>query len=85
MLVLISNIEKEIWDKIYVIEEETSKDNNHRVIVLLHDYEMLIMLLHESICDIFTHFNNIVTLHALVCILSNFEYVRKILHYLPKS
>lgn len=58
---------------------------NSKLNVLLHEYEMFIMLPQESISDMFTHFTKIVTsLHSLGCIVTNSKKTNKILHYFLK-
>lgn len=46
MLISTCNIDKETCDKFFVIYEGTREVWIYRIIVLVHDYEMIIMLPH---------------------------------------
>ncbi|KAI0510890.1 hypothetical protein KFK09_011500 [Dendrobium nobile] len=77
---------KEIWDKLCITYKGTNEVKQSRLNILLHDYELFRMKLHESISDMYTRFTQIVTsLHALGKELSNYEKVNKILRCLPSS
>lgn len=77
---------KEIWDKLEITHEGTSRVKESKISMLVHDYELFKMKPHESIKDMFTRFTDIINgLKALGKTYANTEQVRKILRCLPKS
>lgn len=86
MLVLTCKIGKKIQDELCVTYDETNEAKNFRLNILLLDYEVFIILPHESISNIFTYFTKIITfLHTLECIIFNSKKFKKMLRYLPES
>lgn len=51
---------KEMWDKLEVTYEGTSKEKETRINLLIHDYEFFQMKERESIEEIFARFNKII-------------------------
>ena len=77
---------KEMWDKLKVTHEGTSQVKETKINLLVHEYELFSMKENESIKDMYTRFNDIVsTLEALGKIYTTGEKVRKIIRSLPMS
>ncbi|XP_070035315.1 uncharacterized protein [Nicotiana tomentosiformis] len=76
---------KEMWDKLEVTYEGTSKVNETRINMLVHDYE-LFQMKGESIEEMFARFSKIIrNLKAFGKPYSSGDQVRKILRSLPTS
>lgn len=75
----------QIWDMMYVMYEGSNEVKHSRANILMHDYELFIMLpMNPS--NVYTYFTEIVTLsHALGHEISNFCKLTKIEHYLTES
>ena len=52
---------KEIWDKLEITHEGTNQVKETKVNILVHDYELFTMKEDESIKDMCSRFNNIVS------------------------
>nr|XP_016442464.1 PREDICTED: uncharacterized protein LOC107767874 [Nicotiana tabacum] len=77
---------KEMWDKLEVTYEGTSKVNETRINLLVHDYELFQMKEGESIEEIFARFSKIIgDLKAFGKSYSSADQVRKILRSLPTT
>ena len=77
---------KEMWDKLKVTHEGTSQVKETKINLLVHEYELFSMKENESIKDMYTRFNDIVsTLEDLGKIYTTGEKVRKILRSLPMT
>ncbi|GKV43038.1 hypothetical protein SLEP1_g50379 [Rubroshorea leprosula] len=84
--VSICDTAKEMWDMLEAIHEGTSQVKESKINTLIHIYELFKMKLEESIQDMYTRLNDIVTnLKALGKVYPNQEVVRKVLRSLPKS
>ena len=79
-------IAKEISDKQKVTHKGTNQVKETKINLLVHDYELFTIKEDESIKDMYTRFNDIVTTsEALGRTYTNGERVRKILRSLPRS
>ncbi|XP_009770184.1 uncharacterized protein [Nicotiana sylvestris] len=77
---------KEIWDKLEVTYEGTNKVKETHINMLVHGYELFQMKQGESIKEIFTRFNKIISdLKAFGKPYSSGDQVRKILMSLPTT
>ena len=77
---------KEIWDHLEVTHEGTKKVKSTKIAILTSEYQNFIMNASESIKEMFTRFNDIVTnLQALGKTISTEEKVHKILGSLSSS
>ncbi|GKV32437.1 hypothetical protein SLEP1_g41046 [Rubroshorea leprosula] len=77
---------KEIWDMLEVTHEGTSQVKESKINRLIYMYELFKMKPEESIQDMYTRLNDIVTnLKVLDKIYPSQEVVRKILRSLPKN
>ncbi len=77
---------KEIWDYLEVTHEGTKKVKNTKIAILASEYQNFTMNAAESIKEMFTRFNDIVTnLQALGKEISNEEKVQKVLGSLPPN
>ncbi|XP_070050426.1 uncharacterized protein [Nicotiana tomentosiformis] len=77
---------KEMWDKLEVTYEGTSKVKETRINLLVHDYELFQMKEGESIEEIFARFSKIIgDLKAFGKSYSSADQVRKILRSLPTT
>lgn len=84
--VSLCNNAKEIWDKLEVTHEGTSRVNESKISLLTLDYELFKAKLEEGIkemSDCFTHIIN--GIKTLGKIYPNKEMVKKILNSLPTS
>ncbi|XP_070054001.1 uncharacterized protein [Nicotiana tomentosiformis] len=77
---------KEIWDKLEVTYEGTSKGKETHTHMLVHDYELFQMKEGESIEEMFARFSKIINdLKAFGKPYSSGDQVRKILRILPTT
>nr|XP_016449999.1 PREDICTED: uncharacterized protein LOC107774858 [Nicotiana tabacum] len=77
---------KEMWDKLEVTYEGTSKVKETHINMLVHDYELFQMKERESIKEIFARFSKIISdLKAFGKPYSSGDQVRKILRSLPTT
>ncbi|GLT88135.1 hypothetical protein SLE2022_061740 [Rubroshorea leprosula] len=77
---------KEMWDMLEVTHEGTSQVKESKINRLIYMYELFKMKPEESIQDMYTRLNDIVTnLKALGKVYPPQEVVRKVLRSLPKS
>ncbi|GKV34708.1 hypothetical protein SLEP1_g43057 [Rubroshorea leprosula] len=77
---------KEMWDKLAITHEGTSQVKESKINRLIHMYELFKMKPEESIQDMYTRSNDIVTnLKALGKVYPSQEVVRKVLRSLPKN
>ncbi|GKV41208.1 hypothetical protein SLEP1_g48774 [Rubroshorea leprosula] len=77
---------KEMWDMLEVTHEGTSQVKESKINRLLYMYELFKMKPEESIQDMYTRLNDIVTnLKALGKVYPSQEVVRKVLKSLPKN
>ncbi|GKV30807.1 hypothetical protein SLEP1_g39582 [Rubroshorea leprosula] len=77
---------KEMWDKLKVTHEGTSQVKESKINRLIYMYELFKMKPEESIQDMYTRLNDIVTnLKVLGKVYPPQEVVRKVLRSLPKS
>ena len=53
-------LDKEIWDKIEVIHEDTNQVKESKINILLHNYELFKIKSDEFITEIFTRFADII-------------------------
>ena len=84
--VLTCKTAKEMWDKLKVTHEGINQVKETKINILVHEYELFTMEKNETIKDMYTRFNDIVsTLEALGKSYTNGEKVRKILRNLPMS
>ena len=77
---------KEIWDKLKVTHEGTSKVKESKIALLSNQYEMFKMQAKESITSWFDRYTTIVNqLNQLGRVISEDEMVKRLLRSLPKS
>ncbi|GKV30791.1 hypothetical protein SLEP1_g39567 [Rubroshorea leprosula] len=77
---------KEMWDMMEVTHEGTSQVKESKINRLIYMYELFKMKPEESIQDVYTRLNDIVTnLKALGKVYPSQEVVRKVLRSLPKN
>nr|XP_009784452.1 PREDICTED: uncharacterized protein LOC104232864 [Nicotiana sylvestris] len=77
---------KEMWDKLEVTYEGTSKVKEIHINMLVHDYELFSMKEGESIEDMFARFSKIISdLKAFGKPYTSGDQVRKILRSLPTT
>ncbi|XP_060177966.1 uncharacterized protein LOC132607904 [Lycium barbarum] len=77
---------KEMWDKIEVTYEGTSKVRETKIDALRHDYEAFMMKDDENIKSMFTRFSKIIgELKSLRVTCTNSQQVRKLVRSLPKT
>ncbi|GKV46223.1 hypothetical protein SLEP1_g53222 [Rubroshorea leprosula] len=77
---------KEMWDMLEVTHEGTSQAKESKINRLIYMYELFKMKPEESIQDMYTRLNDIVTnLKALGKVYLSQEVVRKVLRSLPKN
>ncbi|GKU99710.1 hypothetical protein SLEP1_g12512 [Rubroshorea leprosula] len=77
---------KAMWDMLEVTHEGTSQVKESKINRLIYMYELFKMKLEESIQDMYTRLNDIVTnLKALDKVYPSQEVVRKVLRSLPKN
>ncbi|GKV33237.1 hypothetical protein SLEP1_g41767 [Rubroshorea leprosula] len=77
---------KEMWDMLEVTHEETSQVKESKINRLIYMYELFKMKPEESIQDMYTRLNDIVTnLKALGKVYPSQEVMRKVLRSLPKN
>ncbi|XP_020101440.1 uncharacterized protein LOC109719276 [Ananas comosus] len=77
---------KEIWDKLEVTHEGTSRVKESKISMLMSNYELFKMEESESISNMFTRFTNIInSLKALGKDFPQSDLVRKLLRVLPRS
>ncbi|GKV11303.1 hypothetical protein SLEP1_g22568 [Rubroshorea leprosula] len=77
---------KEMWDMLEVTHEGTSQVKESKINRLIYMYELFKMKLEESIPNMYTRLNDIVTnLKALGKVYPSQEVVRKVLRSLPKN
>ncbi|XP_075076307.1 uncharacterized protein LOC142162973 [Nicotiana tabacum] len=77
---------KEIWDKLEVTYEETSKVKETHINMLVHDYELFSMKEGEFIEEMFARFSKIISdLKAFGKPYTSGDQVRKILRSLPTT
>ncbi|GLU08769.1 hypothetical protein SLE2022_256590 [Rubroshorea leprosula] len=77
---------KEMWDMLEVTHEGTSQVKESKINRLIYMYELFKMKPEESIQDMYTRLNDIVTnLKALGKVYHTQEVVRKVLRSLPKN
>ncbi|KAK5775461.1 hypothetical protein PVK06_043356 [Gossypium arboreum] len=78
------NNAKEIWDKLEVTHEGTSRAEESKISLLTLDYEFFKAKLEEGIKEMSDHFNHTINgLKALGKIYPNKEMVKKMLNSLP--
>ena len=79
-MILACETTKEIWDKLEITHEGTSKVKRSKIRMLKHDYELFLMQPGETIKDMYTRLNNIMSnLKTLGKPISNEDIVEKIL------
>ena len=77
---------KEMWDKLEVTYEGTSKVRETKIDALRHDYEAFMMKDDENIESMFTRFSKIIgELKSLGVTYTNSQQVRKLVRSLPKT
>ncbi|XP_060210332.1 uncharacterized protein LOC132637231 [Lycium barbarum] len=77
---------KEMWDKLEVTYEGTSKVRETKIDALRHDYEAFMMKEDENIESMFTRFSKIIgELKSLGVTYTNSQQVRKLVRSLPKT
>ncbi|XP_070006995.1 uncharacterized protein LOC142162190 [Nicotiana tabacum] len=80
------NIAKEMWDKLEVTYEGTSKVKETHINMRVHDYELFSMKEGESIEEMFVMFSKIISdLKAFGKPYTSSDQVRKILKSLPST